>query len=155
MVRDDEPFIHFQECLSSLNRAWAVLGELVDSATSPVLRSAAYHMAIVEYAKPFKASFGSGGRKFVLPLPNLSDSDMRLHERLLALRDQTLAHSDLSIKDARVYVSEVGGRPFPLIVSNTSPQLPAPGTVRGLIERLLDALYLQIPAIEQQFKAGT
>jgi hypothetical protein len=159
-ARDDEGFIHFQECLTSLNEAWRILEEVVNPVTSasPILRLAAFRMAIVEYAKPFKKSFGAPtptqpkGRKHALKFPSLSADDIRLHKTLLELRDQVLAHSDLSQKDAKVYVGTTSGRAIPVIISETAPELPDPETVRLLVERVLDALYAQLSMYERQFQ---
>jgi len=84
--------------------------------------------------------------------PELSESDKKLHRELITLRDRFLAHSDLSPKDAKVYVGEVSGQPLPLIVSNTDPQLPKPEAVRQLIERLLNCQYSRLSWYQQQFR---
>ncbi len=152
MTRDDEAYIHFQECLTSLNRTWVILGKLEGSGVDPVLRTASYHMALIEYAKPFKESRGANKRRHFLAFPSLSADDTALHSQLLALRDQVLAHSDLTVKDAKLYVGESNGRALPLIISNTAQQLPRTSQVRQLVEHLLDALYAEIPTYEQQFK---
>jgi hypothetical protein len=152
MARDDEAYIHYEECNTSLNEAWCILGRL-ESSGDPLLSKAAYHMALIAYARPFKESYGVDKRRHRLSLPpGLSASDQKLHQELIRLRDQFLAHSDLSPKDAKVYVGEVSGRPLPLIVSNTDPQLPKPEAVRLLIERLLDYQYNRLSWYQQQFK---
>ena len=151
-TRDDEAFIHFQECLTDLNSAWRILEELQQAQISPVLWAASYHMALVEYAKPFRKSRGANNRRHVLPTPALDELELQLHDRLLALRDTVLAHSDLTVKDANVYVGEIAGQPLPLIISNTEPVLPSVAVVKIHIERVLDALYAQLPMYEQQYK---
>jgi hypothetical protein len=120
----------------------------------PVLWGASYHMALIEYAKPFRKSRGTNNRRHVLAIPPLHESDQQLHARLLDLRDTVLAHSDLSVKDAKVYVGEVAGQPLPLIISNTEPALPSIDVVKKHIERMLDALDAQLPAYEQQYKSA-
>jgi len=151
-TRDDEAFIHFEECLNDLNSALRILEALQQAQIPPVLWAAAYHMALIEYAKPFKMSWGVNKRKHVLPTPLLPESGQQLHIQLLDLRDQVLAHSDLSVKDARVYVSEISGQPVPIIVSNAEPVLPSIIAVKTHVEHMLDALYAQRPTYEQQYK---
>lgn len=152
MARDDEAYIHYEECNSSLNEAWQII-ERLQSSTDPLLSKAAYHMALIAYARPFKESYGANNRRHRMTLPpGLSVSDKKLHRELITLRDKFLAHSDLSPKDAKVYVGEVSGQPLPLIISNTDPQLPKPEIVRELIERLLNYQYSRLSWYQQQFK---
>jgi len=152
MARDDEAYIHYEECNTSLNEAWQII-ERLESSNDRLLSWAAYHMALIAYARPFKESYGANKRRHRMKFPpGLSESDKKLHQELIRLRDQFLAHSDLLPKDAKVYVGEVSGQPLPLIVSNTDPQLPKPEVVRQLIERLLDYQYSQLSWYQQQFK---
>lgn len=151
-MRDDEAYIHFQECLTDLNASWRIIEDLQGASIKPVLWAAAYHMALIEYAKPFRQSRGTNKRKHVLSPPALSEPDMKLHAKLLDLRDTVLAHSDLSVKDAKVYVGEITGQPLLLTISNTEPQLPELAVVKVHIERMLDALQTQLPGFEQQYR---
>ena len=73
-MRDDEAFIHFQECLTDLNAAWRILEELQQAQVPPVLWTSSYHMALIEYAKPFRMSRGANNRRHVLPAPALPDA---------------------------------------------------------------------------------
>lgn len=154
MVRDDDAYIHFQECLTSLNRAWVILGRLDAPGIDPVLWTASFQMALIEYAKPFKKSHGTDNRRHSLAFPWLSADDAALHAQLLDLRDQVLAHSDLTVKEATLYLGEVGGKIMPFIVSNTAPRLPTKEQVQQLIERVLDAWYAQIPVYESLFQSS-
>jgi len=154
MTSDDEAYIHFQECLTSLNRSWAILEKLESTDLDATLRSASYRMALIEYAKPFKESRGANRRRHALSLPQMSQDDTKLHARLITLRDQVLAHSDLTASDSTVYVGNVDGQQLPLIVSNTAPQFPKFGEVRQHIENLLDFLYKQIPMYQEKVTGG-
>jgi hypothetical protein len=151
MTPDEERYVHFTECIESLTSAWRILKEL-ESVAPGVIRAAAYRMALVEYAKPYKSSFGAhkrGRQGYVLPAPNLSPDDIALHAKLLNLRDQVLAHSDLSLKDAKVYASRVHGQPFVTIGTNQLPSFPNTFAVIGLIERTLDLMYLQLELLDE------
>jgi len=138
MKRDDEAYIHYQECITSLNVAWRTIGKLEELSVDPVLSRAAYHMALIDYAKPFTKSYGKNGRAHQLKVSQLlSDKEKALHRDLMKLRNTFLAHSDLNERDAKVYLGSVGNEPLPLIVSNTDPLLPKLADVRQLIKELL------------------
>lgn len=145
MSRKQEEFIFFQECLTRLNSAWAIIEALDTETSHKTVAWAAFRMALIEYAKPYKRSVGAHVKRHVLSFPQLSDQDRALHDEILRLRDTVLAHSDISVKDAKLYLGTIGGRPFPMIISNTLPLLPALSEARGLIERSLDQLYKQLP----------
>jgi len=117
--------------------------ELEGTVIGATLWNAAYQMALIDYAKPFKQSRGKGKRKHILPFPPLSADDVELHKKLLDLRDTFLAHSDISAKDAMLYVNVISGQPLPMIASNTDPLLPSLAVVKAHVERILDVWYLQ------------
>lgn len=142
MQQEQEEYIHFHDCISSLNRCWVIINELCKSGHSPIMFDASYRMALIEYSKPFKASKGIT-KRHRLSLPSLSVDQTVLHERILKLRDTFLAHSDLIEKDAKIYQGKEMGLPLPVIISNTSPLLPDKGEVKALVEFLLDDLYDQ------------
>ena len=148
MSPSDETYVHFEDCLVRLNQAWRIICDLQTIECKNLIWLAAYQMAIIEYAKPYKVSYGSQKRKYVLPLPKLSDTDQILHEQLLSLRDTFLAHSDLTIKDAEVSVVSIAGNLKPQIILNTEPLMPPLDAVKALIELTLDHLYNEIPKRE-------
>jgi hypothetical protein len=151
MTPAEEHYVHFAECVESLTSSWRILKEL-ESVAPGVIRAAAYRMALVEYAKPYKVSRGThkrGRQGYVLPTPNLPPEDIALHTQILGLRDQVLAHSDLTLKDARVHASRVQGHPFVAIGSNQLPSFPNTPAVTALIERSLDLMYLQLEQLDE------
>ncbi len=151
MTPAEEHYVHFAECIESLTSAWRILKEL-ESAPRGVIRAAAYRMALVEYAKPYKRSDGAhkrGRDGYLLPAPPLTSAELTLHNQILDLRDQVLAHSDLTLKDARVHASRVQGHPFVAIGSNQMPSFPDTLAVIGLIERSLDLMYLQLEQLDE------
>ncbi|WP_158704627.1 hypothetical protein [Ectopseudomonas mendocina] len=145
MTPNDEDYVYFQECLIRLNRAWEIICKLQSTEPRDIIWGAAYQMAIIEYAKPYKESRGTKKWRYILPLQNLTETDRLLHDRLLSLRDTFLAHSDITIKDAKVFVGSISENPLPLIISNTEPEMPQPHDVRALIELTLKHLYDELP----------
>lgn len=134
----EEQYIHYQECINCLNTAWRTVCELENNKPGNALWAAAYRMALVEYCKPFKRS--QGLNKQPLKIENLSfDSEFkRLHEEIISLRDTVLAHCDLGPLDAKLVY---GSSDSPMIVMNSTPNLPKPSDIRQLIEFVLDELY--------------
>jgi hypothetical protein len=148
MTADQEHYVHFAECIENLTSAWCILKEL-DSVAPGVIRAAAYRMALVEYGKPYKVSFGTHKKRNFLPAPDLPSADLALHNQILHLRDQVLAHSDLTLKDAIIYPSRVQGQPFVAIGANRLPSFPNASAVIALVGRTLDQMYLELARLDE------
>lgn len=154
MTPEHEKYIHFQECITSLNNAWSIIDTLQSAEANKTLKWAAFRMALIEYSKPYKHSRGVHSKKYITQLPELSEEDKWLHSHIIELRDKVLAHSDIGFKEAKIYFGNVGNNVFPLIIStNIDPQFPNLADIRGLIERTLDKLYEQLPVWEKRFNA--
>lgn len=134
----EEQFLHYQESITSLNRAWRTVCELEKTDSGSALWAAAYRMAIVEYCKPFKRSHGITQKALKLEVPKLRDELNQVHNLAIELRDKLLAHSDLDSLDPKVYYSSEGA---PCIVKNSSPVMPSLNELRALIESVLDHFY--------------
>lgn len=150
MIIDTE-YIHYQESITSLNRSWRTLCELEASESGNAIWSAAYRMALIEYCKPFKVSYGKNRERLSLATPDLDHDDLALHEKILSLRDQVLAHSDLSVLDASVCYDRNALFPVPLIVSNAFVELPEVTDIKNLVELVLDVLYSKQGEYEQLY----
>jgi hypothetical protein len=136
-MRLEEEYIHYQEAITCLNRAWVTICELENTKSGSAIWAAAYRMTLIEYCKPFKKSTGLT-KKHQLTIPNF-DSELKLiHEEIINLRDKVLAHSDLTVLDAKVYYGETHK---PIISKNILKSMPAPSNIRKLIEYVLDDLY--------------
>lgn len=133
-----EIYIFHQECLTSLNTALSIVEALSTTNTRSIINWAAYRMALIEYAKPYKKSKGKKIKNHVLPITKLSTEDIKLHERVIVLRDQLLAHSDITIKDAELLIFPSQNETYALIVSNTDPELPSISEFHRLIENSLE-----------------
>jgi hypothetical protein len=145
MNAEHERYIFFQECITSLNIALSIVDALDISKNHKTVAWAAYRMAFIEYAKPYRKSRGIHVKNHTLPLPDISEEDKILHDRIIDLRDTVLAHSDIAVKDAKLYFGNAEDRPLPLIASNTEAVSPSLAEFRGLIERSLDQLYKDLP----------
>ena len=145
MTSNEESHLHLEECISALNEAWRILQQLKSSTAKSPIHYAAYRYALIAYARPYTRSDGEhkkGRNPYCLKEPKLSPQDIILHKSIIDLRHHVLAHSDLTIKDARVYVDRFGGLPQAIISSNCDPVCPEIDSVVGLIERSLDLLYI-------------
>jgi hypothetical protein len=87
-----------------------------------------------------------------LPLPNIPDESKLLHDRLLKLRHEVMAHSDLSALDANVSYDNTAYLSMPLIVKNVFEDFPSITDIKSLVETVLDALYQQEAQYELRFK---
>jgi|GEM_PF-472739 len=146
MTPKEEEYIHCVECCESLNQSWRIFQDLQGAKQNPVICDAAFRYALVAYAKPYTRSDGIHKRKknaYRLAVPPLSSKEIELHHQILKLRDQVLAHSDLSLKEAIVSLSKFDGRTHAAILQNIPEQLPRIDAVISLIEHTLDLLYAE------------
>ena len=137
----DEQTVHFQESITSLNRAWRTFCELEKAPLGNAIWSAAYRMMIVEYCKPFTSSQINESKRHKLPPQSLTDDGKILHTRLLDLRNQVMAHSDLTVLDVNVCYDQTAEFPVPLIVKNIMNNFPDVGERKKQVEAVLDFLY--------------
>jgi YHS domain-containing protein len=137
----DEDFIHYVDCIDSLNRAWSILQNLGKVEQPSALNGAAFLFALIEYAKPYTRSEGIHGRRKLLPpeLPEL----LALHEQILDLRNQVLAHSDLTVKQAQLHLHSFNGKPYYIASSNCGHSFPSRKVVITLIEQTLEQMYVK------------
>lgn len=99
----EERYIHFANCIDSLNQAWRILKKIRDGKDNP-LRGFAFQFALIEYSKPYKASYGIKIKHHKLSEAFVPEDHLELHKRIILARDKILAHLDLNIIDAKVYV---------------------------------------------------
>lgn len=148
----DEEYVHYQESITSLNRAWRTLCELEKAPSGNAIWSAAYRMLIVEYCKPFTVSQINESKRHKLPPPSLTDDCKKLHARLLDLRNQVMAHSDLTVLDTNVCYDQTAEFPVPLIVKNVLDNFPSVSEIKNQVEAVLDSLYQQEAQYELRFR---
>jgi len=80
---------------------------------------------------------------------NLPAKSLTLHREILTLRHKVLAHTDLTLKEAKVYVTSHKGRPIVTVLRNISPLLPDREDVITLIERTLDQMYDELERLKK------
>jgi hypothetical protein len=147
-----EEYIHFQESITSLNRAWRTLCELEKCKSGNAIWSAAYRMVVVEYCKPFTDSQINKKERHKLSLPSIPYESKLLHDRLLKLRHQVMAHSDLTVLDENVSYGKLADFPKQLIVKNVLEDFPKIIEIKKLVETVLDDLYQQEARYDLRFK---
>ncbi|MBL9186867.1 MAG: hypothetical protein JNK23_05270 [Opitutaceae bacterium] len=142
MTPAQEDFVHYVECIESLNRAWSILQDLGTVEKPSALQAAAFRFALIQYARPYTRSDGIHGRR-KLTVPQLSPHLAAIHNQILDLRDQVLAHSDLTIMQAYLHLHSYAGKPYYTIASNLAEALPSRDAVIALIECTLDQMYVE------------
>jgi hypothetical protein len=105
MTPQEERYVHFVSSIDNLHKAWHILQEIREYKGSPLV-GPAFQFALVEYSKPYRNSRGTVGKgvKNKLEDVHIPAKHRELHKRILAARDQIHAHSDLTVKEAKLYV---------------------------------------------------
>ena len=116
MNDDEEKYVHFISCVDDLNNAWRIL-QLVKKRKNNSLKHIAFKFALIEYSKPYLRSDGMFG-KYKLDKSFVPPEHLALHGRILDARNKFLAHSDLTIRDAQLYVTPSSFGKFVGIVQN-------------------------------------
>ena len=106
VTEQEERYVHLFQCVEDLNGAWRVLHELKDSGAAGELAQAAFRYALVEYAKPYKRSEGTVTKWHQLNEDSVPPQYVDLHRDLVSARDKIHAHSDLTVREARLRVRQ-------------------------------------------------
>jgi hypothetical protein len=151
MTKQEEQYVHFVSCTDSLNDAWRILHEIKQSRSHPLV-GAAFQFALIQYSKPYLTSFGVTGRH-KLNNNYVPSTHRDLHDRLIATRNQVLAHSDLTVMEAKLHVANisVGQRAF--IAQNViygAIELSNIDSIIELIEHTLISMYAERDRLEKQ-----
>lgn len=154
MTPDEERYVHFAHCIEDLNDAWRVLKELQGRAAYGVVEAAAFRYALVAYARPYTSAKGDAVKNHCLGSEHIPAKHRDQHTRLLDARHKIHGHSDLTVRDACVYVREVQGKKIVLQVrSGIEPleELRHIDQIVDLIEGTLDRMYAKAERVECQF----
>jgi len=157
MTKQEEKYVHFASCINDINNAWRLLQEIErDKASS--LASAAFQFALIEYSKPYKFSKGtlsnSIGKKikYKLDESHIPAKHIELHKRIINARDQILAHSDLTVREANLYVKN---SPHGKIVGTVqkkicgNEEISNINAIIDLIEQSLDSMYIEAKRLKE------
>ena len=156
MTEQDEQYMHFVSCINDLNNAWRLLQE-IKRGKGDSLTGAAFQFALIEYSKPYKVAFGalsnSKGKPIQYKLDDLHipAKYIELHKRIIDARDQIHAHSDLTVKEAKLYVKNSPDGRIVGAVQNKiygAEELSNIDALIDLIEQSLDRMYVEIKRLE-------
>ncbi len=153
MTEQDEQYIHFVACITSLNNAWHTL-MLIDTQRANPLIAPAFRFCLVEYCKPYNASQGLT-KKFKLDTRFIPHQFLPLHKRIVDSRDQIHAHADLTVMQATLTVHEVMGERYTLIPQNYihgTEELGHLLEIVSLVEGTLDSMYVEQKVLEAALK---
>lgn len=151
MKQEEKEFIHLQFCLNDLSEALLILEELKTSDSS-ILKVAAFRYSLIAYSRPYKKSRGPSGN-YILSKKYIPPECIALHERILASRDQIQAHTDLSIRDVKLHISQINDVKLPLIASNLihgHEELANIDDIIMMIKKTLDSLILAIQSVQNK-----
>ena len=149
LTRDEEAYVHFAGCIDDLNNAWRALNKIKEHRGHPLV-GYAFRFALVEYSKPYRTSHGTTGR-FRIDERFVPSESLDLHRRILAARDQMHAHSDLTVKEASVYIANTAyGKHVGMALNNLDPlaEIQHIDAFIKLIEGTLEAMYAEVNLLE-------
>jgi len=145
----EERYIHLANCIDSLNRAWRILKKIKGEKGNP-LAGFAFQFALIEYSKPYKDSnsayLNEKGKplyKYKLANDFIPKNYLILHKHIINVRDKMLAHLDLDVMDAKVYVQSIEHGRNILRSQNIvdgAEEMENIDDIIGLIEGTLDAI---------------
>ena len=145
MTEDHEEFIHFVTCIDRLNSAWVTLSAIKTAGDSPLV-GPAFRFALVQYAMPYNRSDGPIKKRRHLTTSYVPADMLDLHERLLDARNKIHAHADLTLMEAKLYLTETRGSPSVIISGNYIhglEELSNIDEIIRLIEGTLDNMYTE------------
>ena len=156
MTQQEEEFVHLVSCIQNLNNAWLILQEIRHHTESPRLVNAAFQFALIEYAKPYTTSRGTV-QNHRLDEKYIPAEHLELHARILQARHQIHAHSDLTVMDAKLYVTDtpngkIAGHSQNII--HGTEEMRNLDSIIDLIEQTLDSMYEEEKRLEQRLPAN-
>ena len=151
MTALEEEYVHLAACVERLQNAWMTLHAIQANKTSPLV-GPAFRFALVEYATLYTASRGQVTRKHKLDASLVPVAHFELHKRILAERDSVHAHTDLTVRDARLYFNDVQGKRYATVVSNYVHGLEELNNLEQIVELVegtLDNMFEHRDALER------
>lgn len=151
MTEQEENYIHFAACIENFNKAWKILQEIKANKEPSVFKAWSFELALIEYSKPYTWSFGEL-KKRKLEEIYIPAQHLDLHKRILTARNQIHAHSDLTIKEAKLIVKNLESGKFVGILQNKIDptfEFRNIDSILDLIEQTLEKMYLDRETLEK------
>ena len=151
MTQEEEEYVHLVTCISNLNKALWILQTIKQSKGDPLVNPA-FQFALVEYSKPYKRSRGDAKSSHQLGGEYVPLHFLNLHKEIVDARDQIHAHSDLTIHEAKVYVSTTNYGKHVGISRNIifdTEKLTKLDDIISLIEQSLDIMMQKVKQLEE------
>jgi hypothetical protein len=154
MTPQEEYYVYFVSSIDNLNKAWHILQDIKEYKGSSLV-GPAFQFALVEYSKPYRNSRGTVGKgaNYKLGDIHIPAKHLELHKRILAARDQTHAHSDLTVKEAKLRVVKTVSGKYASRVQNAirgTEELSNIESIIELIEQSLDSMYIEAKRLEAE-----
>lgn len=158
MTSQEEQYVHLVSCIDDLNSAWRILRQIKECHGHPLV-GPAFQFALIEYSKPYRTSFGvslnAKGKAFQHKLDDrhVPTASVDLHNRLLTARDRIHAHSDLTVREAKLYVAKLPDGKHASIVQNVihgAQELANIDVIIELIEQTLVKMYAEAESLEAE-----
>jgi len=153
MTKQEECFVHFKFCITSLNNAWQVLNTIRKQPPDNPLIGPAFRFALIEYSKPYQSSRGLYKSWKKLDTTHIPEKYIPLHERIITSRDQIHAHSDLTPMQPTLHINEFMGERYTLISQNIiygTEDIQNLTEIIALIEASLDNMYIEEKVLEKK-----
>jgi hypothetical protein len=151
MNQQEEQYIHFETCIRSLNEAWRILHIIKQNKDNPLINPS-FQFALIEYSKPYTDSRGYISKNHRLGQKYVPVKHRRLHNEILEARKHIHAHSDLTVEDAKVYVSNTEyGKYVGILKSKVydTEKLAQIEDIIELIEQTLDKMYEEAEKLKE------
>jgi hypothetical protein len=145
MTEQEEQYVHFASSIENLNNAWNILKAIKKRKINSLV-GAAFQFALIEYSKPYLKSRGMVLKNYILDESHIPPAYIELHRKIILLRNQILAHADLTVKEAKVHVYNMKSGKFTIISQNVicgTEELSNIDIIIELIEKTLDKMYLE------------
>ena len=146
MIPLHEEFVHFATCMQRLNSAWVTLNAIKVERDNALV-GPAFRFALVEYAAPYSTSYGTDKKCYKLNESYVPVEFLELHHRILDARSSIHAHADMTVMDAKLYITETRGMPSAVISGNYIHGLEEIGNIEQII-LLIEGTLLKMYADE-------
>ena len=156
MSEQEEKYLHFVSCIDDLNNAWRLLQEIKKCGGNSLV-DVAFQFALIQYSKSYKCAYGSvlnsKGKptSYKLDESHIPINYAELHSRIISGRDQIHAHSDLTVREAKLYISDTSDGKIVTKIQNKiceTEELSNIDSLIDLIEHSLDSMYKKAKQLE-------